>query len=239
VTDIESRLRKALHDETSGLMAHPTMADDMVAHGSSVRRRRRRIASGVAAVAVLAAIAPVWWAVDHSPSPLQPVKHGPSVPTHQTRPATSHPSTPHQSAWGQLPIDVSHAPKRPAGVVNVRVGRHPTYDRVVIDFSGPISGYRIERVTRLVQDASGAVVRLPGTDKVLIRLTPAVAHSATGQSLYAGPNRAVYDMPALRGVAFVGDHEGVVSVGLGVDNLTDVRVLELDEPGRLVIDLHH
>jgi hypothetical protein len=234
--DLEGRLRSALHEETSGLMAHPTMADDLIARGTKVRRRRR-VAGGVACVAVLAAMVPVWQTIDHSEGSVQPVGPGPTVSTPTTPPPTS-PSIQGPTAWQQLPVQAAHAPKQPARVVNLRVGQHATYDRVVIDFAGAMSGYRIEQVPTLRQDGSGKVVRLPGSDKILLFLDPAVAHTPAGHPSYDGPQRAEYAMPTLRGVAFLGDFEGV-SLGLGVDHLTTIRVIELSDPARLVIDLHH
>lgn len=72
-----------------------------------------------------------------------------------------------------------------------------------------------------------------------MRLTPAVSHDLTGHPSYGGPKHAVYAMPALRGLVLLGDFEGTVSFGLGVDHLSKVRVFELSQPSRLVIDLHH
>lgn len=240
MSDLETRLRRALQDEASTLTAHPTMSEDLVTHGHRVRRRRR-LAGGVAGVAVLAVLVPVWRAVDNDGGSLHPVGPGPTVTT--PSPSTATRETPPASrrlpAWGQLPVDVTRAPKRPAQVVDLRVGSHPTFDRIVIDFRGDISGYRVEQVSRLVQDGSGKVVRLPGSDQVLVRLTPAVAHTANGHPSYAGPRHAEYAMPVLRGVTFLGDFEGAVSLGLGLADSSSVRVFTLANPGRLVIDVHH
>jgi hypothetical protein len=245
MSDLERRLRSALHDETSGLMAHPTMAEDMIVRGTRVRRRRR-VAGGVACVAVLAVLVPVWRTIDNAGEPLRPVGPSPSVtnpgptstPPTSTPPTRTPPTGPSSPAWRALPVNADHAAQRQPRVLDVRVGEHATYDRVVVDFDGAISGYQIQPVSRLVQEGSGAEVRLPGTDKILIRLTAAVAHTPQGQSTYHGPQRAEYSMPALRGVAFLGDFEGV-SLGLGVDDLTTVRVIELADPTRLVLDLRH
>jgi hypothetical protein len=238
--DLESRLQDAMRDETAHVTAGPTLADDLVAHGTQARRRRR-VAGGVAGLVVVAVMIPVWRTVDHADRSLQPVAPGPSVST-PARPTTSPTTGSHSGTrlpgWQMLPVEVAQAPVRRSQVVDVRVARHATYDRVVVDFAGAVSGYRIDTVPGLVHDGSGRAVRLPGTDKVLVRLTGAAAHDDQGSSVYEGPGRAEYAMPALRGFAFLGDYEGV-SLGLGVDSLTTVRVFALASPSRLVIDLHH
>jgi hypothetical protein len=46
-------------------------------------------------------------------------------------------------------------------------------------------------------------------------------------------------MPSLRGVAFTGDFEGVVSFGLSLSHRAPFRVFTLSAPSRIVIDLRH
>jgi hypothetical protein len=43
----------------------------------------------------------------------------------------------------------------------------------------------------------------------------------------------------LRGVAFTGDFEGQISFGLALRHRSDLRVLELHAPNRIVIDVRH
>jgi hypothetical protein len=144
-----------------------------------------------------------------------------------------------RAVWDTAPVhvnrDVTPIPK----VLDLRVGQHPTYDRVVIDLRGPISGYDIRYVKTLRYDGSGDPVPLRGARFIQIKLTPAVAHDAQGRSTYHGPKLVQYDMPTLRGAAFTGDFEGIVSLGLSLSHLRDFRVFELAAPNRIVIDLHH
>ena len=144
-----------------------------------------------------------------------------------------------RAVWDTAPVHVTHQVSPTPKTVNLRVGQHPTYDRVVIDLSGPIPGYDMQYVRTLRYDGSGDPVPLRGARFIQIQLTPAVAHDAQGHSVYQGPQLQQYAMPTLRGAAFTGDFEGTVSFGLSLSHLKSFRVLELHAPNRIVIDLHH
>ena len=142
-------------------------------------------------------------------------------------------------AWDTSPVKVVRQVHPAAKVVDLRVGEHKNFDRVVIDVRGDVPGYTVRYVHKLTYDASGKPVRLKGKRFIAIALTPAKAENAKGRSLYHGPRLQQYRMPSLRGVAFTGDFEGVVSFGLSLRHRDDFRVSELSSPSRLVIDLQH
>jgi hypothetical protein len=242
MNDLESRLRTALQEETADVAAAPRLADDMVSRGSRVRRRRRT-AGGVAGLAVLAAVLPVWRAVDTSSGPVPPaVSPTPTVITQQ--PPTT-PATPKQSTastpdgWPTRPRRAAATSLAQAHVLNLRVAQHDTYDRVVIDFEGTLPGYHIRYVPSLTYDASGAPVPLHGRRFLQVSLTPAVGHDGQGTSLYTGPPLAAYPYPTLLGAAKTGDVGGIVSFGLAVSRQAGFQVSTLTSPTRLVIDLQH
>lgn len=149
------------------------------------------------------------------------------------------PPTSARALWDTAPVHVTRQATPTPHILDLRVGQHPTYDRVVIDLSGPTPGYDIRYVSGLHYDATGGSVPLRGARFIQVRLTPAVAHDADGDSVYRGPTLEQYTMPTLRGAAFTGDFEGTVSFGLSLSHLKDFRVLELSAPNRIVIDLHH
>ncbi|MGV9301511.1 AMIN-like domain-containing (lipo)protein, partial [Amycolatopsis sp. NPDC003676] len=62
--------------------------------------------------------------------------------------------------WGSL--DKSSANYSTATVGAVRSGRHDCFDRLVIDLSGPLAGYRVGYVDTVTMDGSGATVPLRG-----------------------------------------------------------------------------
>lgn len=142
-------------------------------------------------------------------------------------------------AWDTSRVHVTHDVRPTPEVVNLRVGRHATYDRLVVDFQGKLPGYDVGYVKELRYDGSGDRVPLDGARFLQIRVTPAVAHDSHGHSVYEGPQLQRYQMPTLRGVAFLGDYEGTVSFGVALSHVDTFRVLEVSAPNRLVIDLHH
>ena len=134
---------------------------------------------------------------------------------------------------------VERGPRPAPHVVNVRTGRHATFDRVVVDLRGDAPGYRVGYVKEVREDGSGEVVETRGHANLLVQLTPANAHHENGSPTYTGPNRFEVDYPALREVAFAGDFESTVSIALGIRHKNGFRVLTLRDPTRIVIDVAH
>ncbi|HSV39439.1 MAG TPA: hypothetical protein VLI04_11835 [Nocardioidaceae bacterium] len=124
-------------------------------------------------------------------------------------------------------------------VVGLRVSEHAHFDRVVIDVDGRRPGYRVRYLPRLSYDGSGADVPLKGRKRLSIALFPARAHDLAGHNVYAGPQLQQFTLPMLRGVAFTGDFEGVVSFGLTARAKHGYRIFTLNDPSRIVIDLKH
>jgi hypothetical protein len=118
----------------------------------------------------------------------------------------------------------------------IRTGSHPDcrFDRIVIDFKGQMPGYTIAFVSKVIQDASGKTISMPGTRYLLIRLRPAQGHSASGATTLP-PRSQALSYPMLKGYAVAGDFEGVLSIALGLAGGTHFRASEL--PGRLYVDV--
>jgi pyruvate/2-oxoglutarate dehydrogenase complex dihydrolipoamide acyltransferase (E2) component len=118
-----------------------------------------------------------------------------------------------------------------ANVVAVRADRNAGFDLFVIEFDGPVPGYRVTRQdsANFTQDASGRPVTLEGTAGVVVRLEPAA-------SLASAPLAVAPDSTVLREGRQIGDFEGVVRWGLGLATPACLRVQTLSEPNRLVID---
>jgi hypothetical protein len=150
------------------------------------------------------------------------------APTSQARPT-----------WDTTPVDVTHDVRPQPKVVDLRVGEHQSFDRVVIDLDGKVPGYDVQYVRQLAYDGSGRDVPLKGRKFIAVALTPAKAHGRHGHSVYSGPKLQQYDFPALRGVALTGDFEGYVSFGLALRRRAEFRVLVLHAPNRIAIDLRH
>ena len=125
-----------------------------------------------------------------------------------------------------------------ATLVAIRAAHHaeamPIYDRVVFEFSGPLPLLRIEYVKKLVGDGSGLPVPIAGRAILLVQFTPAQAHSDSGQA--TAPQHTTPKLPLVKAIVSAGDFEGVVSYGIGLARKTEMRMLTLDNPQRLVID---
>lgn len=124
-------------------------------------------------------------------------------------------------------------------ITGLRVGRHATFDRVVVDVTGRRPSFSLRYVDQLSYDGSGLRVPLRGRRSLQLLLSPARAHTQQGHNVYTGPRLRQYRLPTLRGVAFTGDFEGVVSFGITARHGHGYRVFTLVNPSRVVIDLRH
>ena len=121
-----------------------------------------------------------------------------------------------------------------ATVYDVRVAHHNGYDRLVIGFptANKMPEYQLTRqaTSTFIRDASGQPVTLNGSAgiRVVLRNADITPGGATDQK----PG-----LPAIREVAQIGNFERVVSYGVGLSTAACFRVLELNGPTRLVIDV--
>ena len=123
-------------------------------------------------------------------------------------------------------------------VREIRAGEHACFDRLVIELgAGKKPGYRVEYVSKIIQDGSGKVIPMSGGAKLHITaLAPARAgFPASGRHLVK-----VTGFRAFRQVVGAGSVEGITSFGLGVRGRLPFRAFVLNGPGnhsRLVIDV--
>ena len=121
-------------------------------------------------------------------------------------------------------------------LVDVRVGRHPGFDRVVFEFRGGLPDHRVSYVDQLVEDGSGRPVSVAGAADLRVVFQAANAHEEDG-SPSVSPRRFSPGLPAVKEVAQVGDFEAVVTYGIGIDRRRPITVSTLSGPSRLVIDV--
>ena len=138
-----------------------------------------------------------------------------------------------------------HAATKSHQLIGVRAGRHTCYDRLVLDFRGPVNGYYIRYVKQVHEDASGKVVPLAGRSKLQITVV-APAYDVNGKPTYrpADPWHLVKvrGFQSFRQVAWAGTYEGYTTLGVGVRRALPFRVLVLAGPGRhgrIVLDVAH
>jgi hypothetical protein len=134
--------------------------------------------------------------------------------------------------WGSAPK--SNAAMGTGEVDNLRAGRHPCFDRFVIEVDGPIAGFDVRYVDQITQDGSGFVVPTKGAGK---RLQVIVRHP----SFSPKPVPNVAGFTTFRQIVDAGSFEGQTTYGIGLRNgPLPMRVLILQGAhGRLVVDVAH
>jgi hypothetical protein len=137
-----------------------------------------------------------------------------------------------------ITLEIPPAPIRPRVLRGVRVGRHQGFERIVFEMAGDtLPGYRITYVDPpVVACGSGRQVSLTGKAVLLVRLEPAQAHDDAGHPTIEERRRKP-GFATLREMALTCDFEGQVQWALGLDRRVPFRVLKLEDPARLVLDL--
>ncbi len=127
-----------------------------------------------------------------------------------------------------------------------RIGAHDGYDRWVLEFradSTPPAGWEIAwNVGPVLQDGSGFVADIDGTEFLSIRMLASSGWALPEAEWYAGPTSLMgADVGAsnLVEAKLVGDYEGYSTWGIGVDHQAPFNVFTLSNPSRLVIDICH
>lgn len=130
---------------------------------------------------------------------------------------------------------------------SVRVAHQPAgYDRIVFEFA-PHPGnaaflpdYSVTRQAsaKFVKDPSGQEMTLRGPAGIRIGFHGASGvDSYTGANTYNGPLDITPGLPVLQELEQIGDFEGSLSWGAGLNRPSCIRTLELSNPTRLVIDI--
>ena len=134
-----------------------------------------------------------------------------------------------------------------AVITDVRVGQHADFDRVVFEFAqgrsgGPpgIPAYAL-RVAQppLTQTPSGLSMSVPGSTVLEVVLQGGTKLDEDFQPVYDGATRFDPNYPTLTALYEAGDFEAVSNWYIGLAKQPCLRVLTLDDPPRLVIDLQH
>lgn len=128
----------------------------------------------------------------------------------------------------------------------VRIGEQEGYDRIVFEFAepeegatGPLPSYRIEYVVPPIAGcASGIDTDIEGVGMLSIKMRTAQAHNDQGQSTIEEDEIAA-GLTTIVEAEQTCDFEGLVEWGVGTTAVLGYRVLELDGPPRLVVDILH
>lgn len=144
----------------------------------------------------------------------------------------SNTATPSPGAWA--------CPQHGSYLTAIRVGEHPGYDRVVLQFSGGMPTYSVDRTGTVYADPKGTPVALAG--QAFLRVVFRGASATCPQPLaktYTGPSTLTPFYPELLVVSAAGDFEGYLSFGIGLATQGSYHVSILTDPYRVVIDVRH
>jgi len=126
----------------------------------------------------------------------------------------------------------------------VRVGRNAGFERIVYEFAGRSApGYRVQWVDGpITADGSGEPVDVTGDASLEIVMTPASGVDLSAPQLtvvYDGPDRipVAGQTQLVTDLVRTGDFESVLSWVAGTTEKVPFRVLRLEHPVRVVIDL--
>jgi hypothetical protein len=140
-----------------------------------------------------------------------------------------------------LPVHAD-APVARANIVDVRVGTHADYDRVVFEFTDGVPEISLDRAEPpFSEDGSGRPIEVDGSSFLSLTMRGGTKQTDDGTSSYDGPTEFTPDFPSLVHLVEAGDFEAQSTWILGLSSEACVRVLTLTDDGapRLVIDVEH
>jgi hypothetical protein len=127
-----------------------------------------------------------------------------------------------------------------ANIVDVRIGSHSGFDRVVFEFEQGTPELTLSRAEPpFTADGSGFPVEVEGASFLALVMRGGSKQTDEGTSSYDGPTDFADGGPALVHLVEGGDFERQSTWYFGLAAEDCVRVLLLDDPHRLVIDIEH
>ena len=157
-------------------------------------------------------------------------------------PAVAHPSCPER--WGSLPKGVPLVGS--GALVDVRVGRHACFDRLVVDVDHPQApGFLVRYVEQVTTDGSGLPVYVEGGARLQM-VVAAPAHDAWRRISFhrqvGDPVARLDGFRTVRDARFAGSFEGQSTLAVGVRARLPFRVFTIAGThggGRVVLDVAH
>ena len=125
-------------------------------------------------------------------------------------------------------------------LIDVRVGEHDGYDRVVFEFDNGIPEYILSAAEPpYTEDPSGNPIEVTGDAVLHLVMIGGTSVSQDYEQTYTGPFEFEPGFAKLAHLVEAGDFEAVSSWYIGLSGESCARVLTLDGPDRLVIDIEH
>lgn len=139
-----------------------------------------------------------------------------------------------------LPFVEQATVPRTVNIIDVRVGSHDGYDRVVFEFTDGTPEIALERATPpFAQDGSGLPMDVEGESFLRLIMRGGTKQMDDGSSSYDGSRDFDPGFPALVDLVEGGDFEAQSTWYLGLSAESCVRVSLLEDAPRLVIDIQH
>jgi hypothetical protein len=127
-----------------------------------------------------------------------------------------------------------------ANIVDVRVGSHVGYDRVVFEFEQGTPELTLDRASPpFSEDASGLPLDVEGVSFLRLTMRGGSKQTDAGTSSYDGPTNFDPGFRSLVDLVEGGDFERQSTWYFGLSTESCLRVLLLDGPPRLVVDVQH
>ncbi|HVJ18189.1 MAG TPA: hypothetical protein VM686_22370 [Polyangiaceae bacterium] len=167
-----------------------------------------------------------------------PVAEKPPAPSPKSRPSPE-PAGSGQAFTAGI-VEYRPKPKEVALLTDVRSARHEGFDRIVFEFaSGPLPGYHLEYVDKPVRRCgSGEATPVAGDAWLEVRFEPANAHTPSGAPTIKDRDQKL-ELEVVKELEQTCDFEAHVTWVLGAAKPNKYRVLTLDDPLRLVVDVKH
>jgi hypothetical protein len=126
-----------------------------------------------------------------------------------------------------------------AQLVDVRVGTHAGYDRVVFEFASGVPAFTLKEATPpLLEDASGRELDVEGSAFWQLVMPDASRVDLKGNAVLTKTDFTP-GFPKLAELIEGGDFEAVSTWYFGLTGDACVRLLSLHDPSRLVFDIEH
>ena len=127
-----------------------------------------------------------------------------------------------------------------ANIVDVRVGSHVGYDRVVFEFEQGTPELTLDRASPpFSEDASGLPLDVEGVSFLRLTMRGGSKQTDAGTSSYDGPTNFDPGFRSLVDLVEGGDFERQSTWYFGLSAESCLRVLLLDGPPRVVVDVQH
>lgn len=173
----------------------------------------------------------------------------PSSPVTVTDPAPSSTTEPTDLGPKTCPPQTGGDEGVYTNLVDVRVGAHDGFDRIVFEFAPPspnpggkagIPHFDLRTAKPpFSEDPSDLPIDVEGDAFVRIVFQGASGYDFDGNATYDGPRRFTPGFGTLGQVVEAGDFEATMTWILGLSRTTCGQVAQLHNPDRLVIDFHH